>query len=132
MPRKEDVASLAVQFQTAFWKLATRLNEPSDIEPKRVSHLLQKSRTNVNPGLINPWLINRGVSPFSGDSSLLEGTPPKNGTGLLILGQHYGKSALEIHTLLKSTDPLTKTHFRLPPSKSKLAANMVFPKSTIQ
>ena len=31
---------------------------------------------NVNPGLINPWLINRGVSPFSGDSSLLEGTPP--------------------------------------------------------
>ena len=23
---------------------------------------------NVNPGLINPWLINRGVSPFSGDS----------------------------------------------------------------
>ena len=31
---------------------------------------------NVNPGLINPWLTNRGVSPFSGDSSLLEGTPP--------------------------------------------------------
>ena len=30
---------------------------------------------NVNPGLITPWLINRGVSPFSGDSSLLEGTP---------------------------------------------------------
>ena len=27
---------------------------------------------NVNPGLLNPWLINRGVSPFSGDSSLLE------------------------------------------------------------
>ena len=33
-------------------------------------------RINVDPGLINPWLINRGVSPFSGDSSLLEGTPP--------------------------------------------------------
>ena len=31
---------------------------------------------NVNPGLINPWLINRGVSPFSGDSLLWEGTPP--------------------------------------------------------
>ena len=30
---------------------------------------------NVNPGLINPWLIHR-VSPFSGDSSLSEGTPP--------------------------------------------------------
>ena len=30
---------------------------------------------NVSPGLINPWLMNRGVSPFSGDSSLLEGTP---------------------------------------------------------
>ena len=32
---------------------------------------------NVNPGLINSWLINRGVSTFSGDSSLLEGTPPE-------------------------------------------------------
>ena len=31
---------------------------------------------NVNPGLVNPWLINRGVSPFSGGLSLLEGTPP--------------------------------------------------------
>ena len=25
--------------------------------------------------LINPWLRNRGMSPFSGDSLLLEGTP---------------------------------------------------------
>ena len=32
--------------------------------------------SDVNPGLINPWLIHRRVSPFSGDSSLLEGTPP--------------------------------------------------------
>ena len=32
--------------------------------------------TNVNPGIIHLWLINRRVSPFSGDSSLLEGTPP--------------------------------------------------------
>ena len=31
---------------------------------------------NVKPGLINPWLINRVVPPFSGDSSVLEGTPP--------------------------------------------------------
>ena len=38
--------------------------------------LLAPGVSNVNPGLINPWLINRGVSPFSGDSSLLEGTPP--------------------------------------------------------
>ena len=29
-----------------------------------------------NPELFNPWLINRGTSPFSEDSSLLEGTPP--------------------------------------------------------
>ena len=36
---------------------------------------------NVNPGLTNPWLINRGVSPFNGDSSFLEGTPPTSGTG---------------------------------------------------
>ena len=35
-------------------------------------------RFNVNPGLLNPWQINRGVSPFSGESSLLEGTPPNN------------------------------------------------------
>ena len=26
----------------------------------------------------SPWMINRGVSPFSGDSSLLEGVPPLN------------------------------------------------------
>ena len=32
--------------------------------------------SNVNPGIINAWLINRVVSPFSGDASLLEGTPP--------------------------------------------------------
>ena len=24
---------------------------------------------NVNPGLVNPWWINRGMSPFGGDSS---------------------------------------------------------------
>ena len=39
---------------------------------------------------INPWSINRGVSPFGGDSSLLEGTPPNNGTDVFILGQHFG------------------------------------------
>ena len=39
-----------------------------------------------------------GVSPFSGDSSRLEGTPPPyNGMGLLILGQHYS--------------PVTMVHF---------------------
>ena len=40
-------------------------------------------RLNVSPGLINPRLINRGVSPFSGGLSLLEGTPP------LMMGQVY-------------------------------------------
>ena len=29
------------------------------------------------PGLINPWLINRGVSPFNGHLSFLEVTPPQ-------------------------------------------------------
>ena len=53
---------------------------------------------NVNPGLINLWLMNRGGSPFSGDSSLLEGPPP-SGTGLLILGQHY-LSYPGVHTLV--------------------------------
>ena len=40
-------------------------------------------RGNVNPGLINPWLINRGVSPFSGDSDhFWRGFhPPSSGTG---------------------------------------------------
>ena len=51
-------------------------------------HAAKKLLHNVNPGITTPWLINRGVSPFSGDSSLLEGTPPKNGTGVLIRGQH--------------------------------------------
>ena len=36
----------------------------------------RKDSLNVNPGLVNQWLINRGVSPFTGDSSALEGTPP--------------------------------------------------------
>ena len=31
---------------------------------------------NVDPRLINPWLINRGLAPFGGNSSVLEGTPP--------------------------------------------------------
>ena len=57
------------------------------------THLLSRhypsTGANVNPGLRSPWLINRGVSPFGGDSSLLEGTLPNHGTGLLILGQHY-------------------------------------------
>ena len=53
------------------------------------------SPLNVNPALVNPWLINRGVSPFSGDSDhFWRGTPPNNGTGLLILGQHYGAKPL--------------------------------------
>ena len=58
------------------------------IEPETMVSLTT-IHSNVNPGLIIPWLINRRVSPFSGDSSLLEETPPNNGTGLLILGQHY-------------------------------------------
>ena len=42
-----------------------------DLKPRNMA-----VTANVNPGIIHPWLINRGVSPFSGDSSLLEGTPP--------------------------------------------------------
>ena len=38
---------------------------------------------NVNPGLIHPWLINRGVSPFRGDSDHSEGNTS------LILGRVY-------------------------------------------
>ena len=37
---------------------------------------VEVNAANVNPGLINPMLINREVSPFSGDLSLLERTPP--------------------------------------------------------
>ena len=46
---------------------------------KQVPFINSKTSTvlsSVNPGLINPWLINTGVSPFGGDSSLLEGPPP--------------------------------------------------------
>ena len=45
---------------------------------------------NVHPGFINPWLIlNRGVSPFSGDSDhFWREHAPDSGTGLLILSQH--------------------------------------------
>ena len=45
-----------------------------------------------NLGFINPWLIIKmgKVSPFSGNPSLLEGTPaPLIGRGLFIRGQHW-------------------------------------------
>ena len=48
---------------------------------------------NVNSGLVKPSLIDRGVSPFSGNSDhFWREHPPNKGTGLLILGQHYSKS----------------------------------------
>ena len=38
---------------------------------------------NVHPGLRNPWSINSGASPFSGDSDhFWREHPQKNGTGL--------------------------------------------------
>ena len=74
-------------------------------------HLWRARECYISPGLIKPWLMNtmdgrrlmilgflrwcrilsihRRVSPFSGDSSLLEGAPPLIMGGLLILGQHY-------------------------------------------
>ena len=50
----------------------------------RLAQICRPNWLNVNPGLLNPLLIDRGVSPFRGDSSLLEGTPPNNGTALYI------------------------------------------------
>ena len=41
---------------------------------------------NVNPGLINPWLINRGCPLLVGIHFWRE-HPPSDGTGLLTLGQ---------------------------------------------
>ena len=35
--------------------------------PSAVLIPVQVSVANVNPGLINPWLINKGVAPFRGD-----------------------------------------------------------------
>ena len=43
--------------------------------PRGILAIEVEGRFNVNPGLIDHWFIDRGVSPFSGDSSLLEGTP---------------------------------------------------------
>ena len=46
----------------------------------------QTSTCNVNPGLKRLVAFDGGVSPVSGDSSLLQ---RNSGTGLLIVGQHY-------------------------------------------
>ena len=43
---------------------------------------------NVNPGLVNPWLINRGCPLLVGNHFWRE-HPPNNGTGSLFLGQPY-------------------------------------------
>ena len=43
---------------------------------------------NVNPGLIIPWLINRGCPLLVGIHHCWREHPPNSGTGLLILGQH--------------------------------------------
>ena len=40
---------------------------------------------NVNPRSINPWLINRGCLLLVRIQTTFGGTPPINGTGLLIL-----------------------------------------------
>ena len=83
----------------AFW--ATDVNsvsKPWVASPAEAPHLcncgaltalrMGGQMPNVNPGLINPWLINMGVSSFSGDSSLLEGTPPqKKWDGFINPGQ---------------------------------------------
>ena len=44
---------------------------------------------NDNPGLINPWLNNRGCPLLVGFITFWREHPPNNGTSLLILGQHY-------------------------------------------
>ena len=56
----------------------------------------------VDPRLINPWLINGGVFPFSGDSDhFWREHPPNHGTGLLIRGQHYRMGRLSGFLLLR-------------------------------
>ena len=64
---------------------------------------------NVDRGLINPLLINRGVSPFSGDSDHFWREHPPNGTSLLILGQHYPANRTELSRVswvgLKAREP---------------------------
>ena len=52
---------------------------------------------NDNPGLINPWLINRGVSPFSGDSEhFWREHPPNNGTGFINPGSTLPRLSMEL------------------------------------
>ena len=46
-----------------------------------VLFMRRSTRTNVNPGLINPWLINRKVSPLVGMQTTFGGNTP------LILGR---------------------------------------------
>ena len=52
-------------------------------------------RINVNPGLIDPWLINRGVSPFSGDSDHCWREPPQK-MGRVLLTSWVNIKPLEV------------------------------------
>ena len=60
---------------------------------------------NANPGSINPWLINRGVSPFSGDSDHFwrVATP-------LILGRVLLRSGVGITQVLVAPSSFRATH----------------------
>ena len=51
----------------------TRQSDPLDIIPSGVGHWGKPY--NVNPGLINPWLFNRGLSPFRIQTTFGGNTP---------------------------------------------------------
>ena len=52
------------------------------------SHYRVRIWNYVNPGLTNPWLINRGCPLLVGIHHFWREHPPNSGTGLFILGQH--------------------------------------------
>ena len=62
------------------------LNRPAGVPD------LQRWSLHVDPGVINPGLINRGVPLLVGIHHFWREHPRNNGTGLFILGKHYSPS----------------------------------------
>ena len=74
---------------------------------------------NVNPGIINPWLINRGCPFLVGIHHFWREHPPHNGTGVLTLGPP--QIAVRLTSLSGSppTPPPHPTPRPLPPPSTR-------------
>ena len=90
VPRVLGEAGPAMEAMDPFQSSAFGL-DANELKIQHVSH--NQNPEKLDPGSkYKPWLILIGGCPlhFSGDSDHFWGEhPPNNGTGLLILGQHY-------------------------------------------